>query len=807
MKKLLSIVLALTMIFSLTVLPVHADVVEGEGTLTITPSITSAEAGADAIEVTYTIKVTPPEGKKVGGFSFKLSAPEGMSLPTKFKDGGATKIAYLNKSELEYSQEEETGIFENYSYTPSTGTFIATGTEASRMMETEYEILKIVTTIEAGKAGSFTLTAPDFEIYPNGTDKYTPKVVTTPVVVKAAVTDIPVESVSLDKTELKLAKGGNAKLTATVLPADATDKTVTWTTSKDNVATVAADGTVTAVGEGTAVITATAGSKTAQCTVTVVNCLHTNKSFVTEKAATCTEKGMKAHYKCDNCSALFETADSTTPVPASTLELSMIDHTFTDVAEKAATCTEKGNVAYKHCTTCNKNYDAEGNLLTTVETDALGHDMTFMTAVPATCNATGTKAYFHCERCTKNFVDQNGQRELTDLTTDKDPTNHAGGTELVNVKAPSHVNKEDGYTGDTKCLGCGKIIAKGETISWGTHVWSDWKHDADKHWKECTVEGCTEKLNEAPHQPEAGTPNCVSSATCQVCGYEVAKSNPNIHNNIVKVDAKDPTCTVDGNKEYYQCTDCGKKFSDEAGGHEIAAKDVVIPAAHKLTPVAEKPSTCRVNGTGAYNKCEVCGKMFDKDTNKEITAVPVLELAAHTWDAVWHANSTGHYHECTVCGIAGDVTAHTPGAEATETTAQTCTVCGYIIKPATSHKEHTKGNLMSDATSHWYACTGCSEQLEKANHTVTSWTVDKAATTTEEGLRHGNCSVCQHVVYEKLAKINNTPVNPSKPGRPSGTKTVQSGKTFDAGVGVYVGLSILSLTGSAVVIGKKRKTR
>lgn len=807
MKKLLSIVLALTMIFSLTVLPVHADVVEGEGTLTITPSITSAEAGADAIEVTYTIKVTPPEGKKVGGFSFKLSAPEGMSLPTKFKDGGATKIAYLNKGELEYSQEEETGIFENYSYTPSTGTFIANGTEASRMMETEYEILKIVTTIEAGKAGSFTLTAPDFEIYPNGTDKYTPKVVTTPVVVKAAVTDIPVESVSLDKTELKLAKGGNAKLTATVLPADATDKTVTWTTSKDKVAAVAADGTVTAVGEGTAVITATAGGKTAQCTVTVVNCLHTSKSLVAAKAATCTEKGMKEHYKCDTCSALFETETSTTPVEASALETPMIAHTFTDVAEKAATCTEKGNVAYKHCSTCGKNYDAEGKLLDTVETDALGHDMTFMTAVPATCKDTGTKAYFHCERCTKNFVDQNGQGELTDLTTDKDPTNHAGGTELVNVKAPSHVNKEDGYTGDTKCLGCGKIIAKGETISWGTHVWSDWKHDADKHWKECTVKGCTEKNEEAAHQPEAGTPNCVSSATCQVCGYVVAKSNPDIHTKIVKVEAKAATCTEDGNIEHYKCTGCGKLFSDEAGATGIAAKDVVIPAAHKLTPVAEKPSTCRVNGTGAYNKCEVCGKMFDKDTNKEITAVPVLELAAHTWDDVWHANSTGHYHECTVCGIAGDVTAHTPGAEATETTPQTCTVCGYIIKPATSHKEHTKGNLMSDATSHWYACTGCSEQLEKANHTVTSWTVDKAATTTEEGLRHGNCSVCQHVVYEKLAKINNTPVNPSKPGRPSGTKTVQSGKTFDAGVGVYVGLSILSLTGSAVVIGKKRKTR
>lgn len=657
-------------------------------------------------------------------------------------------------------------------------------------------------------AGTYTVTYSSSLLVGTDYDEdKTAEVVTAKITVKGNNPVIPVESVSLDKTELKLAKGGNAKLTATVLPADATDKTVTWTTSKDKVAAVAADGTVTAVGEGTAVITATAGGKTAQCTVTVVNCLHTSKSLVAAKAATCTEKGMKEHYKCDTCSALFETETSTTPVEASALETPMIAHTFTDVAEKAATCTEKGNVAYKHCSTCGKNYDAEGKLLDTVETDALGHDMTFMTAVPATCKDTGTKAYFHCERCTKNFVDQNGQGELTDLTTDKDPTNHAGGTELVNVKAPSHVNKEDGYTGDTKCLGCGKIIAKGETISWGTHVWSDWKHDADKHWKECTVKGCTEKNEEAAHQPEAGTPNCVSSATCQVCGYVVAKSNPDIHTKIVKVEAKAATCTEDGNIEHYKCTGCGKLFSDEAGATGIAAKDVVIPAAHKLTPVAEKPSTCRVNGTGAYNKCEVCGKMFDKDTNKEITAVPVLELAAHTWDDVWHANSTGHYHECTVCGIAGDVTAHTPGAEATETTPQTCTVCGYIIKPATSHKEHTKGNLMSDATSHWYACTGCSEQLEKANHTVTSWTVDKAATTTEEGLRHGNCSVCQHVVYEKLAKINNTPVNPSKPGRPSGTKTVQSGKTFDAGVGVYVGLSILSLTGSAVVIGKKRKTR
>ena len=655
------------------------------------------------------------------------------------------------------------------------------------------------------EAKTYTLGVEDLEVTKNGGKDMMSdyETISATLTIKGAAPVVPVESVSLDKTELKLAKGGNAKLTATVLPADATDKTVTWTTSNDKVATVAADGTVTAVGEGTAVITATAGGKTAQCTVTVVNCLHTNKSFVAEKAATCTEKGMKAHYKCDNCSALFETADSTTPVAASTLELPMIDHTFTDVAEKAATCTEKGNVAYKHCSTCGKNYDAEGKLLPTVETPAKGHapESEFVWANDATqhwkvcpdCNGVMTIKVDHT-------WDANGV-----CTVCKYGCNHSNGTLQWVAK--------DKTTHEQKWSCCGTVV-KTEDHSWNDgvctvcgykcqHQYSGWKHNDTQHWKVC--ETCGKEISRADHQPEAGTPNCIKTATCQVCDYEVAGIDSKTHYNIVKVEAKEPTCTENGNIAHYKCTGCGKLFSDKAGENEIT--NIVDPAAHKLTPVAEKPSTCRVNGTGAYKKCEVCGKMFDKDTNKEITAVPVLELAAHTWDDVWHANSTGHYHECTVCGIAGDVTAHTPGAEATETTPQTCTVCGYIIKPATSHKEHTKGNLMSDATSHWYACTGCSEQLEKANHTVTSWTVDKAATTTEEGLRHGNCSVCQHVVYEKLAKINNTPVNPSKPGRPSGTKTVQSGKTFDAGVGVYVGLSILSLTGSAVVIGKKRKTR
>ena len=80
---------------------------------------------------------------------------------------------------------------------------------------------------------------------------------------------IPVTSVSLNQSQLNLEKGGSATLVVTVGPDDATNKTVTWTTSDASVATVE-NGVVTAVGSGTATITAECGGKQATCTVKVV---------------------------------------------------------------------------------------------------------------------------------------------------------------------------------------------------------------------------------------------------------------------------------------------------------------------------------------------------------------------------------------------------------------------------------------------------------------------------------------------------------------------------------------------------------
>ena len=113
--------------------------------------------------------------------------------------------------------------------------------------------------ILAGKPGTATITVKT---------KDGGKTATCKVTVESG--DVAVTGVSLDKTELTLKSGGKATLTATVTPEDATDKTVTWTTS--DAAVVAVDkGEVLAGKPGKATITVKTndGGKTATCSITV----------------------------------------------------------------------------------------------------------------------------------------------------------------------------------------------------------------------------------------------------------------------------------------------------------------------------------------------------------------------------------------------------------------------------------------------------------------------------------------------------------------------------------------------------------
>lgn len=131
---------------------------------------------------------------------------------------------------------------------------------------------------------------------------------------------IPVAGIALDNTALTLTEGLVGKLTATVLPTDATDKTVAFTSSDAAIASVDANGIVTARKPGTAVITAKAGDKTAQCTVTVNSAVVPVTGITLSRSGLAMTKGqaetLAATVKPDNATEKAVTFTSSNPAVA-----------------------------------------------------------------------------------------------------------------------------------------------------------------------------------------------------------------------------------------------------------------------------------------------------------------------------------------------------------------------------------------------------------------------------------------------------------------------------------------------------------
>ena len=168
---------------------------------------------------------------------------------------------------------------------------------------------------------------------------------------------VPVTGISLDITNLTLETGSAAKLTATVEPAGADDSTPAWTSSDPAVATVDANGTVTAKAVGTAVITVTAGGKSASCTVTVISSYVPVESITISQSTLELKVGedatLTATVNPSNASDAALTWESSAPTVVSVTDglvkaLSVGSATITVKAGgKSATCTvtvsHKGN--------------------------------------------------------------------------------------------------------------------------------------------------------------------------------------------------------------------------------------------------------------------------------------------------------------------------------------------------------------------------------------------------------------------------------------------------------------------------------
>ena len=139
------------------------------------------------------------------------------------------------------------------------------------------------------------------------------------------------------------------------------------------------------------------------------------------------------------------------------------------------------------------------------------------------------------------------------------------------------------------------------------------------------------------------------------------------------------------------------------------------------------------------------------------------------------------------------------------------------VKPYQGPHTHTYGgSWYSDTNSHWHQCTDtdCPDPLastkDLAPHTFV-WKVDTAATKTQTGQKHEECTVCGHkrsenTVIPKLSGSGTATPGTTIPGTTGGTTgAAKSPKTGDAGIALYAGLSLLALSGSGWVVGKKRR--
>ena len=158
--------------------------------------------------------------------------------------------------------------------------------------------------------------------------------------------------------------------------------------------------------------------------------------------------------------------------------------------------------------------------------------------------------------------------------------------------------------------------------------------------------------------------------------------------------AKDATCTESGNLAYWECTDCGKLFSDKDGKTETTLAAVTIAAkGHTLTKTDGKPATCKDEGVTEYWTCTVCEKLFsDGEGKTEITQadtiIPVTDN--HTYGD-WKRDNSGHWKECEVCGKKTEKADHDFGD------GLIC-ACGYEYNPAEDTAPATLDELFPDET-------------------------------------------------------------------------------------------------------------
>ena len=191
---------------------------------------------------------------------------------------------------------------------------------------------------------------------------------------------------------------------------------------------------------------------------------------------------------------------------------------------------------------------------------------------------------------------------------------------------------------------------------------TQWSKNSTKHWHACTV--CGAKDGEGNHYPgPAATEE--KAQYCLTCGLMMMPQKSHTHTY-----SKDFTSDETGH--WYTCSGCDEK------------KDFQMHSYDNL---------CDPD-------CNDCG---------------YTTQTAHSYAENWNSDEAGHWQVCVLCQEAKPAEAHIPGPEATDLTAQVCTVCGFELAPALQHTHTPADAWESDELSHWKTCA-CGEVMDKAIH-------------------------------------------------------------------------------------------
>ena len=202
-----------------------------------------------------------------------------------------------------------------------------------------------------------------------------------------------------------------------------------------------------------------------------------------------------------------------------------------------------------------------------------------------------------------------------------------------------------------------------------------------------TVDSTTGKVTAvAPGEAVITAKAGEKKATCAVTVTEhICVHNPD------KIEGREPTCTLEGTKEHYECTLCGRLFEDAAATIEIKDySSVVIPAkghayTEKNSDAAHKKSTaadCREYDTYWYT-CANDPAHNAKDDPEATNKIYNGAQGAHVFGTEWvDLGEEGHAHKCKFDDAYDEVQPHTPDHEghATYDYAINCSDCGRVME-------------------------------------------------------------------------------------------------------------------------------